>query len=139
MEDIIIIEEKENKMKDLIEFSEFLEIEKKLEIKIGKVTNVEDVPKSNKLIKLTVDFGTETRTVVTNIKPLLNPTDEQISANLRTSLGMAMSLVDKKFAFITNLKPVTMMGIESTAMIMPGEIESGNVVTIGGKLGTKLL
>lgn len=126
-------------MKNQIEFSEFLEIEKKLEIKIGKVTTVEDVPKSNKLIKLTVDFGTETRTVVTNIKPLLNPSDESISANLRTSLGMAMSIVDKKFAFITNLKPVTMMGIESTAMIMPGEIESGNVVTVSGKLGTKLL
>ena len=126
-------------MKDLIEFSEFLEIEKKLEIKIGKVTNVEDVPKSNKLIKLTVDFETETRTVVTNIKPLLNPTDEQIAANLRTSLGMSMSIVDKKFAFITNLKPVTMMGIESTAMIMPGEIESGNMVIINGTPGTKLL
>jgi methionyl-tRNA synthetase len=139
MEDIIIIEEKENKMKDLIEFSEFLEIEKKLEIKVGQVTAVENVPKSNKLIKLTVDFGTETRIVVTNIKPLLNPSDESIVANLKTSLGMSQSLIDKRFAFITNLKPVTMMGIESTAMIMPGEIESGNVITIRGELGTKLL
>ena len=128
-----------NKMKNQIEFAEFLEIEKKLEIKIGKVTAVEDVPKSNKLIKLTVDFGSETRTVVTNIKPLLNPSDETVAANLRTSLGMAMSIVDKKFAFITNLKPVTMMGIESTAMIMPGEIESGNVVTVNGTPGTKLM
>ena len=139
MEDIIIIEEKEKVMKNQIEFAEFLEIEKKLEIKIGKVTAVEDVPKSNKLIKLTVDFGNETRTVVTNIKPLLNPSDETVAANLRTSLGMAMSIVDKKFAFITNLKPVTMMGIESTAMIMPGEIESGNVVTVNGTPGTKLM
>jgi methionyl-tRNA synthetase len=126
-------------MKDLIEFSEFLEIEKKLEIKVGQVTAVENVPKSNKLIKLTVDFGTETRIVVTNIKPLLNPSDESIVANLKTSLGMSQSLIDKRFAFITNLKPVTMMGIESTAMIMPGEIESGNVITIRGELGTKLL
>lgn len=139
MEDIIIIEEKEKVMKNQIEFTEFLEIESKLEIKIGKVTAVEDVPKSNKLIKLTVDFGSETRTVVTNIKPLLNPSDETVAANLRTSLGMAMSIVDKKFAFITNLKPVTMMGIESTAMIMPGEIESGNVVTVNGTPGTKLM
>lgn len=122
MEDIIIIEEKE-KMKNLIEFSEFLEIEKKLEIKIGKVTNVEDVPKSNKLIKLTVNFGTETRTVVTNIKPLLS--DPQ-------------SLVSMIFPFITNLKPVTMMGIESTAMIMPGEIEKGDMITVNGNPGTKL-
>lgn len=139
MEDIIIIEEKEKVMKNQIEFVEFLEIEKKLEIKIGKVTAVEDVPKSNKLIKLTVDFGSETRTVVTNIKPLLNPSDETVAANLRTSLGMAMSIVDKKFAFITNLKPVTMMGIESTAMIMPGEIDSGNMVTVNGTPGTKLM
>ena len=139
MEDIIIIEEKEKVMKNQIEFAEFLEIEKKLEIKIGKVTAVEDVPKSNKLIKLTVDFGSETRTVVTNIKPLLNPSDETVAANLRTSLGMAMSIVDKKFAFITNLKPVTMMGIESTAMIMPGEIDSGNMVTVNGTPGTKLM
>lgn len=134
---------KENKMENTekrkIEISEFLEIEKKIEIKIGKVTEAEDVPKSNKLIKLTVDFGSETRTVVTNIKPLLNPSDETIATNLRTSLGMAMSIVDKKFAFITNLKPVTMMGIESTAMIMPGDIESGNVITVNATPGTKLL
>jgi len=124
MEDIIIIEEKEKDMKNQIEFAEFLEIEKKLEIKIGKVTAVEDVSKSNKLIKLTVDFGSETRTVVTNIKPFL--TDTQM-------------LVSMSFAFITNLKPVTMMGIESTAMIMPGEIDSGNMVTVNGTPGTKLM
>ena len=124
MEDIIIIEEKEKDMKNQIEFAEFLEIEKKLEIKIGKVTAVEDVPKSNKLIKLAVDFGSETRTVVTNIKPFL--TDTQM-------------LVSMSFAFITNLKPVTMMGIESTAMIMPGEIDSGNMVTVNGTPGTKLM
>jgi tRNA-binding EMAP/Myf-like protein len=134
-------------MKDLIEFSEFIEIQKKLEIKIGQIINVEDVPKSNKLIKLTVDFGTETRIVVTNIKPLLNLKDSHIQANLRGTLGIAVSLDDKghqallnkKLAFITNLKPVTMMGIESTAMIMPGEIEKGNVITMQGELGTILL
>lgn len=126
-------------MKDLIEFSEFLEIQNKLEIKVGQIINVEDVPKSNKLIKLTVDFGTETRTVVTNIKPLLNSEDSEVQANLRVTLGMDISLIDKKMAFITNLKPVTMMGIESTAMIMPGEIEKGNVITVQGQIGTTLL
>jgi len=65
-------------MKELIEFSEFLEIQNKLEIKVGQIINVEDVPKSNKLIKLTVDFGNETRIVVTNIKPLLNSEDSNI-------------------------------------------------------------
>ena len=134
-------------MEELIEFSEFLEIQKKLEIKVGEVINIEDVPKSNKLIKLTVDFGTETRTVVTNIKPLLNSTDSQVQANLRGTLGMSVSmeelghkaLLNKKFAFITNLKPVTMMGIESTAMIIPGEIEKGFAITMQGQIGTSLL
>lgn len=134
-------------MKELIEFSEFLEIQKKLEIKVGQIVNVEDIPKSNKLIKLTVDFGTETRTVVTNIKPLLNSEDSQVQANFRGTLGMAVSmdglghraLLNKKMSFITNLKPVTMMGIESTAMIMPGEIEKGFVITMMGEIGTSLL
>ncbi len=128
-------------MKELIEFSEFLEISNKLEIKVGKITGVEDVPKSSKLIKLTVDFGTETRTVVTNIKPLINTEDESIASGIRTGLGMSRSLVDKSFAFITNLKPVTMMGIESTAMIMPGEIELGKLAIIQSTTepGTKLL
>lgn len=111
-------------MKDKIEFSEFLEIEKKLEIQVGTVLTVEDVPKSNKLIKLTVQFGSEQRTVVTNIKPhLTNPKDME----------------NKDFLFITNLKPVMMMGIESTAMIMPGEVEKGNIVTVNGLSGTQIL
>ena len=93
-------------MKNQIEFAEFLEIEKKLEIKIGKVTAVEDVPKSNKLIKLTVDFGSETRTVVTNIKPHL--TDPRL-------------LVNMMFPFI------------------PGEVESGNIVSAHANPGTKLM
>lgn len=112
-------------MKDKIEFSEFLELEKKIEIKVGTVLLVEDVPKSNKLIKLTVKFGEENKTVVTNIKPHL--TDPK-------------SLENKSFLFITNLKPVTMMGIESTAMIMPGEIENGiGLVTVSGESGSKVL
>lgn len=103
-------------MKELIEFSDFLEIKNKLEIKIGEVISVEDVPKSKKLLKLIVSFGDENRTVVTNIKPILD--------------DLGISILNKKFPFITNLKPVTMMGIESTAMIMPGEIESGKLVTV---------
>lgn len=126
-------------MKEFIDISEFIEIEKRLEIKIGRVKEVEDLPKSKKLIRLTVDFGDEERTVVTNIKPLLSPEDELIASNLRTSLGISMSLIDKKFAFVTNLKPVTMMGIESTAMIMPGEIEKGNLITVYGNPGAKLM
>ena len=115
-------------MKDKIEFSEFLDASSKLEIKTGKIISVTDVPKSDKLIKLEVDFGEDTpRVVVTNIKP---------------SLGE--HYVDKlegySFLFITNLKPVKMMGIESQAMIMPGELENGTpVFVVNAKPGTKIL
>lgn len=126
-------------MKAQIEFHEFMEIENKLEIKVGKIISIEDVPKSKKLIKLKVDFGKDFRTVVTNIKPLLDSEDGHIEANLRTFLGMSKSILNKNFAFVTNLKPVTIMGIESTAMILPGELESGFALTINGKVGTKLL
>jgi len=116
-----------HKMKDQIEFKEFIEIESKLEIKVGKVISVEDVPKSSKLIKLEVDFGDEVRTCVTNIKSHLNMNQ------------LDYPLIDISFLFVTNLKPVTMMGIESTVMILPGEIESGKMITVNSQSGTKLM
>lgn len=95
-------------MKDKIEFSEFLDISSKLEIKPGTIKTVTDVTKSDKLIKLEVDFGEDQfRTVVTNIKPTLGE-------------NYVDMLTGKTVLFVTNLKPVKMMGIESTAMIMPG-------------------
>ena len=95
-------------MKDRIEFAEFLDIQSKLEIKAGTIKSVTDVPKSDKLIKLEVDFGEDQfRIVVTNIKPTLGE-------------NYVDTLTGKSLLFVTNLKPVKMMGIESTAMIMPG-------------------
>lgn len=117
-------------MKDKIEFSEFLDISSKLEIKPGTIKTVTDVPKSDKLIKLEVDFGEdELRTVVTNIKPTLG--EKYVDM-----------LTGKTVLFVTNLKPVKMMGIESTAMIMPGFYDmDGNVTlsTISSKPGLSIL
>lgn len=113
-------------MKEQIEFSEFLELEKKLEIKVGFITDAEEVPKSSKLLKLTVQFGDgDTRTVVTNIKPQLGEQWKE-------------KICPKSFMFITNLKPVVMMGIESTAMIMPGSFND-EVVTVDGSEGNIML
>jgi len=115
-------------MKDKIEFSDFLDIQSKLEIKVGEIKTVSDVPKSDKLIKLEVDFGEDQlRTVVTNIKPSLG--EDYVS-----------KLEGKSLLFVTNLKPVKMMGVESTAMIIPGELVDGIPVSIvGATPGTKML
>jgi len=118
-------------MKDKIEFAEFLDIQSKLEIKVGTIQSVTDVPKSDKLIKLEIDFGEDQfRTVVTNIKPSLG---EDYVANL----------TGKTLLFVTNLKPVKMMGIESTAMIMPGFYDDWagrlSLSTIHSKPGLSIL
>jgi methionyl-tRNA synthetase len=110
--------------KQQIDFIEFLEIEKKLEIKYGRISSVEDVPKSSKLIKLVVDFGNgDIRTVVTNIK---------------SKLSEPASLVGQGSFFITNLKPANMMGIESQAMILPAEYQ-GSFLWPNSITGAKLI
>lgn len=95
--------------KQQIEFPEFLEIEKKIDIRVGEITAVEEVPKSNKLLKLQVRFGEDTKTAVTNIKPQI---DKQFE-------GGFMDLVGKRSPFVMNLVPSKIMGIESEVMIMP--------------------
>jgi methionyl-tRNA synthetase len=112
-------------MKPQITFDEFLEIESKLEIKIGQITEAETVPKSYGL-KLTVDFGNgDIRTVFTNIGKTHVP--EQL-------IGVTMP-------FITNLAPSVIKGVNSQAMIMAGTGTEGQVQVgldfIG--IGTKLL
>jgi len=112
-------------MKELIKNkSDFDQILQKLEIRAGQIIEVEEIKKSYTLIKLKVDFEDETRTVVTNIKPYFENIND---------------LLDKVFAFIVNLEPAKIMGIESTAMILPGEIEKDKIIMLNCQPGTRLL
>ncbi|MDQ1282074.1 MAG: methionyl-tRNA synthetase [Patescibacteria group bacterium] len=75
----------------------------KVEIKIGTIISVEEVEGSEKLYKLAVDFGEESlRQVLSGIKKFFEKD----------------FLIGKQFAFITNLEPRKMMGLESQAMIL---------------------
>jgi methionine--tRNA ligase beta chain len=97
-------------MKDKIEFSEFLEIEKKLEIKVGLIKEVQRMEGSDKMLKLSVDLGgDEFQTVMTNIGNRPGLSEEGEAEKMLEGLSLP---------FITNLKPAKMMGVESTAMIM---------------------
>ena len=51
-------------VKESILFEEF----EKLDIRVGTITSVSDIPKSKKLMKLTVDFGDHNRTIIAGIK-----------------------------------------------------------------------
>jgi len=111
--------------KELIEFSEFLEIEKKLEIKYGQIVSAERIPKSKKLLKLIVIFGIEEsdeKTVVTNLGDKFEPEEFE---------GLTLP-------FITNLTPSVMMGVTSEAMIMV-PTNHGLVELEEYSLGAKLL
>ena len=93
--------------KSTIEIDDFA----KVQLKIALVTACEKVEKSKKLLKLTVKLGDETRTVVSGIAHAYTPE----------------SLVGKKLAMITNLKPAKLCGIVSEGMIVCAEDENGNL------------
>lgn len=76
----------------------------KLDLRVGLILNAEPVPKSKKLLKLEVDLGFEKRTVVSGISQFYKPED----------------LVGKRVIVVANLKPATLMGVESHGMILAG-------------------
>ncbi len=74
------------------------------EIRAGEIKSVEIIAESEKLLKLSVDFGEENpRTVVSGIRKYFADPQE---------------LVGVKCAFVTNLEPRPLMGITSEAMIL---------------------
>ncbi len=76
---------------------------KKVVAKIGTVVAAEAVEGSEKLIKLSLDFGEETpRQILSGIRQWYTPE----------------SLIGKQLLFVTNLAPRSMMGLESHGMLM---------------------
>jgi methionine--tRNA ligase beta chain len=67
----------------------------KLEIKIGKVISAEKIPEGGKLLKLVVDFGNETKQIMSGIAE--HYTDPSV-------------LVGKEMPFVTNLEPRKLRG-----------------------------
>ena len=99
-------EEKEEEKTPEISFDDFV----KVELKVGEIIACEAVPKSSKLLKETVKFGNETRTIVSGIAKHYKPEE----------------MVGKKVVFVTNLAPRKICGILSEGMIMGAEDENGN-------------
>lgn len=93
-----------------VSFEEF----KKMDIRIGKVLEAEQIPKSRNLLKLTVDFGTEKRQAVAGLVGYYKPEE----------------LIGNKYVFIVNLERKKLMGVESQCMILAAEDGKGNVVLL---------
>ena len=83
----------------------------KIDLRVALVTACEKVEKTDKLLKLTVKLGEETRTVVSGIAKFYTPEE----------------MVGKRVVMIANLKPAKLRGIESRGMILCAEDAEGNL------------
>jgi methionyl-tRNA synthetase len=88
----------------------------KVELRVGLVKTAEKVEKADKLLKLTVDIGTEVRTIVAGIAKAYTP--EQ--------------MVGRKIVIVANLAPRKLRGIESQGMLLAASLgEEGSPVLAG--------
>ena len=92
------LETKEETKEEYIGFEDF----KKVKLQVGTVTEVEDIPKSKKLLKFQIDVGGERRQILGGYKGFYTPEE----------------LVGKQVIITANLKPAKLMGIESQGMIL---------------------
>ncbi len=83
----------------------------KLDLRVGKIVTAEKVEKADKLLKLSVDLGFETRTIVSGIAMHFKPED----------------IIGKQVVVVVNLAPRKMRGIESNGMILMAEDATGKL------------
>jgi methionyl-tRNA synthetase len=95
-------------MQDAITIDDF----KRLQIRIATVTAAEPVPKSTKLLKLTLDVGGETRTIVAGIAEDYAPDQ----------------LVGKQIPVLVNLQPALIRGIVSEGMMLAADVDGRAVL-----------
>jgi methionyl-tRNA synthetase len=81
----------------------------KVELRVARVLTAERVPKSKKLLKLSVDVGSEQRTLVAGIAEAYEPE----------------ALVGRTVVIVFNLQPATLMGVESNGMVLAASPEGG--------------
>ena len=74
----------------------------KVDVRVGTIILIEDVPKSEKLVRLTVDFGSHQRKILSGMK--------KERKDIKEILG-------KQALFVVNLEPRRIMGEVSEGMI----------------------
>jgi tRNA-binding protein len=74
----------------------------KLDVRVGTILSVDDVPNSSKLLRLTVDFGDHTRTIL---------------AGMKAERSQPQEIVGLQALFVLNLEPKRMAGEVSQGML----------------------
>ncbi|RPA67825.1 methionine--tRNA ligase [Cyclobacteriaceae bacterium YHN15] len=94
-------------MKEIISYDDFA----KLDMRVVKVLTAESMPKSKKLLRLTVDTGLGVKTVLSGVAEYFKPED----------------LIGQQVTMLINLAPRKMMGIDSEGMILMAEDKDGSL------------
>jgi len=84
----------------------------KLDLRVAKILEVNDIPKADRLYRLTVDLGDETRTCVAGIKASYKPEE----------------LIGQSIVVVANLEPVTLRGVQSECMLLAAKGEQLSLV-----------
>lgn len=92
----------------MITYDDFI----KVELKIAKVVEAEEVVGAEKLLKLKIDLGGEKRQIVAGIKKSYH----------------AKVLIGREIVVVVNLEPRMVMGIESNGMLLATSDDSGPVL-----------
>lgn len=96
-----------NPAKEMVEFDDF----SRMDIRIGTILEAEKVSKTKKLLKLKIDIGIKTVTVVSGIAEYYEPEEA----------------IGKKVTFLANLKPREIKGIPSEGMVLMAENPDGRL------------
>lgn len=106
----------------MISFEEF----KKLDLRVGKILRAEAIEDSDKLLRLEVDLGLETR-----------PASEGGEVRLRRQIvaGIAQryapdALIGKEIVIVVNLEPRMLKGVESQGMLLAASCDTEPVLLI---------
>ncbi len=86
----------------------------KVEMRVARIVTAERVPKSRRLVRMEVDLGSERRTLVAGIGEAYE----------------AEALPGRMVGVVVNLKPATLMGIESNGMVLAASVQGGLPVLV---------
>jgi methionyl-tRNA synthetase len=100
---------------DTIPYDDFA----KLDIRLGTVESAEEVPGSEKLLKLVVNMGEEKRTLMAGIRKQYMPDQ----------------LIGRQIAILFNLEPRRIFGTESHGMILAAEDSDGKLSVLSPDKG----
>ncbi len=84
----------------------------KIELKVAKVLEASEIEGADRLLRLRVDLGSETRQLVAGIKKSYTPEE----------------LVGKHIIVVANLAPAKLRGVESQGMLLAASTEDGPVL-----------